>query len=200
MVAATAREYLANLSADAGKDPTLNRELSESYYRLSRVEMSAGESAASMDHLRKSIDVLKSLRDDCCGAPRERARYILWVADLARYEDDSRSQQEARKLSAEAVRAARAWIAQAPHELLAEKALCTALSTEGHVLSVAAEAARGRKDLEEATQLAERMYGQHPQDDDVGFELARAAHWLAGVIGLIGDTPRRVSTKIALRM
>ena len=38
MVASTARQYLAELAADAGNNPSLNRELAQSYYRLSAVE------------------------------------------------------------------------------------------------------------------------------------------------------------------
>jgi len=187
MVAATAREYLASLAADAHGDPALNRELTESYYRLSRVEMSAGESAAAMGHLRQSIDLLKSLKDDCCGPPRQRAQYILAVADLARYEDDSRSQDEARRLGAEAVRAARSWYAQSPREPLAKRALASALATEGNVLSTVGEPRSALKDLEEATRLSQQLSDQNPEDQELGFSRARAGHWLANVRASLGD-------------
>jgi tetratricopeptide (TPR) repeat protein len=187
MVASTAREYLASLAADAGSDRQLKRELSESYYRLSRVEMSAGESQASMDHLRKSIDILKALNDGCCGPPRQRSQYILGLADLARYEDDSRSQEEARRLSAEAVGAARAWLAEAPQEALGRRTLASALSTEGNVLVTLGDARHAREDLEEAVHLADQLYQESQQDEELGFSRARAGHWLASTLSALGD-------------
>jgi eukaryotic-like serine/threonine-protein kinase len=89
MVASTAREYLTSLAEDAKHDPSLNGELAEAYYRLSRVESSMGESAQATDHLRKTIDLLKYSKSDCCGTPAQRSRYIFATADLARFEDDS---------------------------------------------------------------------------------------------------------------
>jgi RNA polymerase sigma factor (TIGR02999 family) len=76
MVAATAREYLAGLAARAGNDQGLNRELAESYNRLSSVETSAGESDAGIAHLKRSLALLRQVHDDCCGTPAQRAHYV----------------------------------------------------------------------------------------------------------------------------
>ena len=47
-MAATARQYLASLATDSGNDAGLQRELAESYYRLSDVESTARETDAEL--------------------------------------------------------------------------------------------------------------------------------------------------------
>ena len=184
MVATTAREYLASLASDAGSDPGLNRELAQSYYRLSRVEMSAGESGPSIEHLRRSIEILRNLRDDCCGPPAERARYISALTDLARYQEDSRTPEDALRLSNEALRTARAWHARSPGEPLASRALVIALSTAGNVRLSMGQAREAREVLEEALRRSDALLKQEP-DDDLAYDSARTEHWLASAVGAL---------------
>ena len=188
MVASTARIYLAQLAQDAGRDPNLRRELAESYSRLARVEMSAGENPANIEHLKKSIDLRKSLKDDCCGSPSARAQYIGLLTDLARANDDAGSPEEARKLAADAAINARTWYAQSPDEPLAAKAMVMALSTEGNVLMGRGKTREGHADLEQATRLSEQLMLRNPNDDDTAYDRARAGNWLASSLAILGDT------------
>lgn len=187
MAASTAREYLASLAEDAKRDPSLNGELAEAYYRLSRVEASAGESANASDHLRKTIALLKSFKGDCCGTPSQRSRYISATADLARFEDDSGNMKNAPQVAAEAVGAARAWVAQSPGDKLAARSLATALSTEGNVLSGTAKSPHARADLEEATRVDSELLQQNPDDEEIAWERARAGQWLSTVTSRMGE-------------
>ncbi|MBZ5605095.1 MAG: protein kinase, partial [Acidobacteriia bacterium] len=188
MVASTAREYLAKLAADAGRDPNLDRELAESYYRLSRVEISAGESAAAIEHLRKSIELHKAVHADCCGAPADRERYIRALCDLSRYLYDARGREESLKLSSQALDAARTWSSASPGEPAAESALILALSGSGAISTAAGQAAEARKNLEEAVERSARLYARDPRNDDLGFERATAGYRLATLLNSVGET------------
>jgi tetratricopeptide (TPR) repeat protein len=188
MVAATARQYLAQLSQDAGRDSSLKRELAESYGRLARVEMSAGENAAYLQDLEKSIELRKSIHDDCCGAAAGRFQYISALTDLARTNDDSRSSERAAQVSASAVENARSWYTRSPGEPLAARAMVIALSTEGNILSGAGRPKDARKDLESATRIAEQLAARYPADEEIAYDLSRAGNWLAGVLNIVGET------------
>ncbi len=179
MVASTGREYLASLAADAGNDDGLTRELAQAYYRLSRVESSAGENGPSMEHLRRSIEIQKAHRDDCCGQPLERSRYITAVTDLAYALESSQTPEDSLKFANEAVTLARDWNASTPNEPLAQRALLTALSTAGDAYAVQGKSAEGRKSLEEASHLGETLIAQNPGDQDLTYDVARTKHWLA---------------------
>src|SRR6266478_8596325 len=76
MVAATGRQYLGTLVADAGGDPALTQELAEAYYRLSQVEYSAGEGGPSTEHLQKTLDLLRGQRGGCCRGTQQQVLLI----------------------------------------------------------------------------------------------------------------------------
>src|SRR5579862_6752143 len=119
--------------------------------------------------------------------PRGRDRSTFSLADLARYEDDSRSQDEAVRLSAESVRGARAWLAQMPQEPLAARTLASALATQGNVLSTVGQNRNARQSLQEGALLSEKLLKQNPSDDELGFSRARVGHWLSNVEGTLGE-------------
>jgi tetratricopeptide (TPR) repeat protein len=179
MVAATGREYLASLAADAGNDEGLTRELGQAYYRLSRVESSAGENDPSIEHLKRSLEIQKAHRDDCCGPPLERSRYIIALTDLAYALESSQAPEDSLKFANEALVLARGWNASAPGEPLAKRALLTALSTAGDASAVQGKYAEGRKALDEAVQLGDALLRQNPGDQDLTYDVARTKHWLS---------------------
>ena len=187
MVASTARQYLGQLASDASGDPNLQRELAESYSRLSRVEMSTGEHAAHLEHLKKSIDLRKSLGDDCCGSPSAHFAYLTALTDLARNYDDRNSPNEARKVAADAAGNARAWYAKSPGDMFAGRGLVLALSTEGNILLNRGQPREARTDLEEATRSSEQLALHYPEDDEIAFDRARAGHWFASSLGSLGE-------------
>ncbi len=188
MVASTAREYLSKLAEDAGRDASLNRELAQSYYRLSRIEISSGESAAALEHLAKSVEIHEKIKDDCCGPPAERDRYLEVLTSLARYHFDARSQSEAVRVSEKALKTARAWLAETPDDPLAAKALVTALSTSGSILNGIGKSADARDRFQEAVDRATVLYQKDPVNDDLGFVRATAGYRLANLLHVMGDS------------
>jgi tetratricopeptide (TPR) repeat protein len=179
MVAATARENLASLAADSGRDPALNRELAQSYYRLSRVESSAGENDPSIEHLKRSLEIQKTLRDDCCGPPVERLRYITALTDLAYELESSQTPEDSVRLGTESLALARVWKAQSPNEPLADRALLTSLSILGSAYRYKGTYQEGRKVLVEAATLGDAMLARKPEDGDLIYDVARAKYLLA---------------------
>jgi eukaryotic-like serine/threonine-protein kinase len=187
MMVSTAREYLGNLSQDAAHDDELKSELAASYYRLGRVEMSTGDSKASVDHLLKSVTMFKELKSDCCRDAASRLQYISGLTDLARTKDDAGASEEARKYAVEAAQNARAWYAKAPEDPVAGRGLVVALSTEGNVLLNAGKAKESADDLREAVRVADLGVNRAPQNDEVAYDRARAGYYLAAVLSNLGD-------------
>jgi len=193
MVASTAREYLADLSAGAGRDPGLNRELAEAYYRLSAVERAAGESGPAIADLKRSIDLLQALKDDCCGSPHQRARYISELTLLAADRFNASSAQEGHRLSQEALRAARVWFAQPNHDPQAATSLANALFSEGSMLQDLGELPEARPMLQEALRQSEENFRRNIQAEESRFLQAQAGYLLARAMDSLGDTVAALS-------
>ncbi len=187
MVAATAREYLANLAQDSGRDRNLQRELAESYFRLSRIETQAGESEDAIAHRRQAIQLLKNLHDDCCGPEPQRADFIQWSSDLARTLLDTRSIEEAQSMSEAALANARDWYPGAKDQLLAGKALVAALSVAGNVHFTSGNISGARPILAEAVEQGDQLLQRRPTDDESAFLRARAGQWYAAALSAQGD-------------
>ena len=188
MVTATARQYLENLAADANRDANLKRELSRSYSLLSRAERTSGESALGIQHLKKAIQLLRELKDDCCGPVRERAYYVDYLVKLASYQIDTGAPQESLASSGEAVRAARAWLERSPGAFDAGKTLVNGLRMHGEMLRANGRTAEARDTLADAVKRGEALWRQRPSDDEIGDATARSGAALADVLGVLGET------------
>jgi serine/threonine protein kinase len=187
MVAATGRQYLGTLVADAGGDPTLTQELAEAYYRLGQVEFSAGEGGPSTEHLRKTIDLLRGQRGGCCRGTQQQSLLINALSDLARNLEISASSNNCLALSTEAVVRARAWLDSSPREMLAKRALVTALIAKGSALWSMGKLADAREADGEALRRAEELLAGDPGNDEVAFERVQAGHSLAVVERGLGN-------------
>lgn len=185
-VASTAREYLASLSADAGNDPALRRELAESYYRLSEVEAAARENDLWMEHLKRSAAILKDLKDDCCGPPAQRALYLKVLKNMGQYWIEQ-SPAQGLPSSTEALQLARAFYEQSPKEPLAAKALIGALYTMGVVQSNMGQALAAKQNIGEGVRRADELFKQTPEDDDLAALRADAGNHLTGVLAILGE-------------
>jgi tRNA A-37 threonylcarbamoyl transferase component Bud32 len=106
MVAGTGREYLESLEDDARSDLGLKRELADSHFRLSEVERAANESDAALRDLERALALWRETGADCCGAPRERGRYIDTLILWAGFNRDARNLRAARTGADEALRRA----------------------------------------------------------------------------------------------
>jgi len=186
MVSATARQYLASLSADSGGDAGLTRELAESHYRLARVETNSGETQAARQDNEQAVALLRGIRADCCRSAADRLLFVQALSDLGRGHF-SHDAQSAVKLSFEAVGNARAWIAAAPSLPEAQQALTAALSTHGVNLQAAGRLTEARQTLQEAVEWGARVVRQHPEDDDRSYDLARVSQFLSGMCLTLHD-------------
>jgi len=187
MVAATGRQYLGTLVADTGGDPALSQELAEAYYRLSQVEFSAGESGASTEHVRKTLDLLRGQRGGCCRGTQQQLLFINSLSDLARNVEISADTKDSLTWSTEAVVRARAWIASSPQEMLAKQALVTALLAQGSALWALRKPEDARRVDEEALQRAQELLAVDPGNEDIAFARVQAGHSLAVVQRDLGN-------------
>jgi hypothetical protein len=181
MVADTARQYLASLAADARRDPNLTAELAESHYRLSRVEINAGQSQAAQQDLQQAVALLRGIRADCCATPSARLLFITALADLARNYLSVRGATGGLTLAQEAAANARRWLVQAPGAREVPQALTAALSTHGVLLEAKGDLTAARAALAESTQWAARAVQAIPADENLLYSQARALEFLAGL-------------------
>jgi tetratricopeptide (TPR) repeat protein/tRNA A-37 threonylcarbamoyl transferase component Bud32 len=193
MVAATAREYLADLAARAGNDRGLNRELAESYYRLSVVETSAGESDAGINHLKRSLALLRQVRDDCCGTPAQRAHYVDELTNLSIDQSDATYHDDSLRSVKEAIRIARTLTATSSRDSKAAISLASALRAEGTLFLNQGKLEPARRDLQESMAQAAAVYSSDSGDDEAGDVQAMAGYSLARALDPMGEPARALS-------
>jgi serine/threonine protein kinase len=186
MVAATGRQYLGTLVADAGGDPALTGELAEAYYRLSQAEFSAGETAPSTEHLQKALDLLRGQRGGCCRGTQQLFLLINALSALAR-NLESPSSNNSLVWSTEAVVRARSWLDSSPREMSAKQALVTALIAQGSALWSIGRLADARRVDGEALQQAEVLLAADAGNDEAAFDRVQAGHSLSVVERELGD-------------
>ncbi len=184
-VAATGREYLDNLAADAGHDPILLRELAESYYRLGQVEASAHEIDLWFAHIQKSAAILKDLKDDCCGAPAQRALYLKDLNDLVNYWVDI-SPGKAVPPAEEGFRLAKDFYSKYLNEPSAARAMVGAQFMLGVAQVDVGQTPSSRMNLEAAVQRADALLQVSPDDIELAAVRADAGNRLAGVLSILG--------------
>jgi tetratricopeptide (TPR) repeat protein len=193
MVAATAREYLAGLAASAGDDQGLNRELAESYYRLSAVETSAGESDAGIGHLKQSLALLRRVRDDCCGTLARRRHYVEELTALSIDQSDATYRDDSLRSVKEAIRIARTLTAASSGDSKAPISLASALRAEGALFLNQRKLEQARHDLEEAMAQAGAVYSRDSGDDEAGDVQAMAGYSLARALDPMGEPERALA-------
>jgi serine/threonine protein kinase len=187
MAVSTGRQYLAQLSEDARGDANLTADLAQSYDRLSNAEMSAGESGPAIEHAKKTIDLLRRLKADCCGPAERRALYVRAWADLAIFQSESGSTADALASSVEATRAARAWWEGSPKDPAAMRALVIGSATQGGMLANLGRGEQALPYLEQADQLSEDLFKQSAADEDLLFIRVRVDFYLARVLNSINQ-------------
>ncbi len=189
MVASTARQYLADLASDTGNDPALQRELAESYYRLSQIEAAAREPGPWLDHLTEAAAILRSLHDDSSGTPVQRALYVNVLLRIASYWND-RSAQKGVPYSTEALRVAKAFYANSPQDPLAAKALMNANLAVGLNQSYLYKLSDAQQSFQEGLRWADSLSQRLLTDTEVPHQRALIADQLALVTNQLGDNLR----------
>jgi len=186
MVVATAREYLAKLAVDAGRDRSVTRDLAQSYYRLSGIETRLGDAVAAKAHVRESITILERSGDACCGPAAQHALYIDDLITLSSLKQGT-ALSESRQVAVQAVEAGRRWTQSAPAEAKARKALMKALWRQGEVLGAQGKHPDAKKVLEEALAVADSLHNERPQDAMAAFDAAEARNFLATTERQLGE-------------
>jgi serine/threonine protein kinase len=187
MVADTARKYLASLAEDARGNPDLIRELAESHYRLGKVEVGAGQSAAARSDLEKAAALLRSVNADCCGPPQWRLLWILTMADLGRNLVNTAGVKQAEATSAQAEGAAREWLRRAPGQPEAERALASALLSHGVTFRNSGRPTEARGAYEEGASLGTRLLAKYPRDEDLAYDYAVTTQYLGEMCLYLDD-------------
>ena len=193
MVVATARQYLAKLVADAGRDRGLRRDLAQSYYRLGGIERRLGDAKAATAHFRNSMGILEASRDHCCGPAAQRQLYIQDLNMLASIELNGGALTEAMQDALRGTEAARTWTRSAPTDAVARKALLNALDRQGQVLEAGGKHAEAKRALEEAVALAEALQAELPADVKVSEDAADVRKNLALTLEVLGEGPAALS-------
>jgi eukaryotic-like serine/threonine-protein kinase len=187
MVVATAREYLAKLAGDAGRNRSVSRDLAQSYYRLSTIERRLGDAVAATAHVKDSLSILEASGDGCCGPMAQRKLYIDdWIV-LSTLKMEGAALNESMKAAVDAVEAGRRWTQSSPAEPKARKALMMALWRQGAVLEAGGGHPDAKKVLEEALALADALHGERPGDAIAAEDAADARRELALTLQQLGE-------------
>ncbi len=187
-MASAARQYLSSLTADAGRDATLQHELAVSYYRLSQVESDAQEYDLWLQDLKTAAAILRSLHADCCGPPAKRALYVTVLDDTVRYWID-RNPKEGAPIAAEALRVARGFIAQSPGEVLAAKAMVEATLEVGVVQANLYQLQAALQSFKDALRCADELHHRLPADEEVSYQRAAIGNRLTAVLSMADQLP-----------
>jgi tetratricopeptide (TPR) repeat protein len=185
-MAATARQYLTNLDADAGSDPALQREVAQSHYRLSEVEAQAQEYDAWIADLKKSAEVLRGLHDDCCGTLDQRALYVNVLDDMVHYWVDH-TPKEALAPAEEGLRNAKELQTKWPGDPLAARTLIDATMMQGAALSNVLRIRESLNYMKEAVRLCDEAIRKFPDDPELIAQRATTGNRLIAVSSLNGD-------------
>jgi hypothetical protein len=180
-MAVTARSYLKNLSADAKASPELTRELAQSYYLLSRIEINAAQSDAAIRDIETSIALLRSVRDDCCGSPAQRLLYFAALTDQARYQNDARNVAGARAISSAAVAQAREWLRASPGLEAARRAFMSAAAIDGLTAQGSGNLTAARSLFEESLGVSKRLALENPADEELTYQHAKNSYLLGNL-------------------
>ena len=186
MVVSTAREYLAKLAADAGRNRAVGRDLAQSYYRLSAIEKRLGDAVAATAHVNDSLSILEASGDGCCGPSAERTLYIEGLIALSGLKEGA-AVSESLQVAVQAVEAGRRWTRSAPAEPKARNALMRALWRQGAVLETGGKHPDAEKVLEEALVIADALHGERPKDAIAAFDAADARKFLATTQRQLGE-------------
>lgn len=188
-MATAARQYLSDLAADAGHDATLQRELAESYFRLSQIEANAQENDRWLEHLHKSVAILKSVHDDCCGPPAQRLFYVEVLCDMVHYWVDQ-TPKEAIPIAAEAMQVATRFYAESPADVLAAKAMIEATVAQGTAQSNVYKLQDARKSYEDALVRSDALLKRIPGDEDLIFQRANIGNRLTAEFAMLGEVEK----------
>jgi len=170
LVVKTAQEYLDRLASEAGRDPTLQRELADAYQKLGDVQGSTGQGntgdvKAAIASIRRAMALRESLGDRHSTDNKIRVAYLINLSHLAQLEQQTGEASEAIPLAQRAVDASRDWMQTGARHadflgaaVASYAALARAQSEKGkHEMAVA--------NAKEALRLQQRVLELKPGDN-----------------------------------
>lgn len=187
MVASTAREYLAKLAVDAGRNPAVGRDLALSYHRLSAIERRLGDAAAATAHLKNSLSILEASGDACCGPAAQRKLYVDNLISLAVLKQEGAALNESLQVAVQAVEAGRRLSQSVPADPKVGNTLIRALWRQGAVLEAGGKHLEAKKVLEEALAIADALHRERPKDALAASDAADARKYLATTLRELGE-------------
>jgi hypothetical protein len=109
------------------------------------------------------------------------------MADLGRNYVNTAAVKQAEAMSAQAVRAARDWLRQAPAQPEAERALAYALLSHGVTLRASSRPSEARRAYEEGSSLGMRLIAKYPADEELAYDYAVTNQYLGEMCLFLDD-------------
>jgi serine/threonine protein kinase len=178
LVASTSQRYLKQLASESRYDPTLDREIAESYERLGEIQESiqsaGGKSPGDTDSLLQALQIHRRLGDDHSHSPAYRRKYIELAASLGYRYQDEHNAEEAARWADEAMRLSEKWISAEPQSIDALAAGTAAFMRGATTREVGGQITAAVTSLEKAVTYGERALSLAPGDRAISFLLSEA--------------------------
>jgi len=178
LVASTSQRYLKQLAAESRHDPTLDREIAESYERLADIQESiqsgGGKSPGDTDSLLQSLEIHRRLGDDQSKNSTLRRKYIELAAALGYRYQDERNASGAARWADEAMGLSEKWVAAEPQNVDALAAAAAAFMRGATTKEVGGQIGNALGSLEKSVAFGERALVTVPNDETVSFLLSEA--------------------------
>ena len=178
LIASTSQRYLKQLAAESQRDPTLDREIAESYERLAEIQQSiqsgGGKSPGDTDNLLQSLEIRRRLGDDRSKNPVLRRKYIEVASVLGYRYQDEHNATEAARWADEAMDLSERWITAEPHNEDALAAATAAFMRGATTKEVGGQIENAITSLKKAVIYGERAIDVAPKEEAISFLLAEA--------------------------
>jgi tetratricopeptide (TPR) repeat protein len=189
LVASTGQRYLKQLAAESRHDPTLDREIAESYQRLADIQDSiqsgGGKSPGVTDSLLQSLEIHRRLGDDHSENSVLRRKYIELASFLGYRYQDERNAKEAARWADEAMDLSDEWVAAEPQSVDALAAATAALMRGATTQQVGGQTASALRSLEKSVALGERAITAAPEDEAVAMLVSEAHNIFCNLLVIV---------------
>jgi serine/threonine protein kinase len=178
LVASTGQRYLKQLAAESRYDPTLDREIADSYERLASIQESlqsgGGTAPGDTDSLLRSLEIHRRLGDDRAKNPALRRKYIELASVLGYRYQDEHNAREATRWAQEAMSLSDAWVSAEPQNVDGLAAATAAFMRGATSKEVGGQIVTALRSLEKSVLYGERAHATAPNDEAVSFLLSEA--------------------------
>jgi serine/threonine protein kinase len=178
LIASTSQRYLKQLAAESQRDPTLDREIAESYERLAEIQQSiqsgGGKSPGDTDNLLQSLEIRRRLGDDRSKNPVLRRKYIELASLLGYRYQDEHNATEAARWADEAMGLSETWVKAEAQNVDALASATAAFMRGATTKEVGGQIANAITSLEKSVTYGERAIATAPNEESISFLLSEA--------------------------